>query len=122
MGGWGGSPVEELLPVTIPERSDALQHHRGFTFEPADVSHPAVAGIDFSDMPIAIGFNRVVARPDARTLLRCGRHPILCVREVAAGRTAAYMSDAHPHWSGGWTDWPHYAAFWQKLLGWVCGG
>jgi uncharacterized membrane protein len=122
MGGWADSPLEDLLPVTIPEWSDAVQHHRGFYFEAADVSHPAVSGIDFSDMPVAIGFNRVTPRPDAKTLLRCGKHPILCVREVGKGRTAAYMSDAHPHWSGGWTDWPHYAAFWQKLLGWVCGG
>jgi uncharacterized membrane protein len=122
MGGWSGTPIEQILPVRISGPSDAIQRHTGFVFEPTGVQHPAIEELDFSDMPVAIGYNRVVAKPDAQILLRCGDDPILCVGKVGCGRVTAFMSDAHPHWSGGWTDWPHYAAFWQQLLLWVCEG
>lgn len=121
MGNWGDTPVEELLPVQIVAGHDVVQHHRGFFFEVENGEHAAVAGIDFSEMPVAIGYNRVRARPDAQVVLTCGDDPVLCTRQVGRGRTAAYTSDAHPHWSGGWTDWPHYSAFWRSVLRWVCG-
>ena len=64
--------------------------------------------------------------------------PLLAVGNAGKGRTAAFASDAAPHWVGGFVDWgtkrihqeigdgfievgEDYAAFWRNLVRWTAG-
>ena len=64
--------------------------------------------------------------------------PLLAVGSAGKGRTAAFASDAAPHWVGGFVDWGQkrihqeigggfievgedYAAFWKNLVCWTAG-
>jgi uncharacterized membrane protein len=119
MGNFHATPVEEILPVRISKKSDAQNLIQGFVAEARNRRHPIMKGIGWARVPVAIGYNKVKAKERAEVLLAYRRDPILAVWGVGAGRAAAFMTDAHPHWSGGWTDWQFYPCFWRNLLNWL---
>lgn len=121
MANYHATPVEEILPVNVSPQSDTVNFVQGFTARLAKRDHPIMQGIDWSVVPVAIGYNRVKAKETSEILMDYDGDPILVVGHCGKGRTAAFMTDAHPHWSGGWTDWDYYTAFWQNLVGWVAG-
>lgn len=101
------------------------------------------------------GYNRVGAKAGARVILEAiryrtraeassclfteeGRDVLLAVGGYGGGRTAAFTSDAAPHWIGGFVDWgdervsckiagaevevgAFYAAFFNNLIRWTAG-
>jgi uncharacterized membrane protein len=119
MGNFAGTAVEEVLPVRISKSSDAQNVIRGFSPEVKNRRHTLMKGISWSNLPVAVGYNKVRAKKDGEILLAYRKDPILAVRKYGKGRAAAFMTDAHPHWSGGWTDWKYYSKFWTNLLNWV---
>ena len=117
-GGWRGSLIEKLLPVTCLTRDDRLNFPSGAHFflkEP----HVMFAALSMASPPAVVGINQVKVKPGSRTLLCLKQilgdgmkitydsreHPLLVVRNHAGMRTAAYMSDFAPHWCGGFVDW-----------------
>jgi len=120
IGGYRGTVIEQRLPVAIGETDDRVNCAQPcIAVKRAD--HPVLESLPFAEPPGIGGYNRVVADPDAVTVLeavRFGVHaddvvsfepdgdpdPLLVVRE-AAGRSVAFMTDVAPHWVGGLVDW-----------------
>ena len=151
-GNYSGTLIEEILPVRMSRSDDRVN-----TSYPCLVvkreEHPILAELPFIKPPCIGGYNRVEAKGDARILLEViryrtraqasactfaeeGRDVLLAVGEHGRGRSAAFTSDAAPHWVGGFVDWGEeriscrfvqrevevgafYAAFFGNLIRWT---
>ncbi len=117
-----GTPVEEVLPVTMQPYDDRIEVPQGMAPEVAG-THPILDGID-GDWPPILGFNEVTAKPNATVLATASdlyrRLPVLAVGEHGAGRTMVWTSDIGPHWLPSATfEWPHFTRLWGQALGWL---
>jgi len=121
LGEYHESPLAEVLPVAMLAEDD-----RRNCAQPCLVrkvaDHEILEGLPWQSPPAIGGFNALVAKPQAQTLLRAatfsvrlgaGRFeftageewPLLVVGEYGRGRTAALATDVAPHWVGGLVDW-----------------
>lgn len=119
-GNWNTSPLAELLPVTISEQDDRINHDQVALLR-CIADHPIAAGLPWDDCPPCVGgYNRFVAKPNTTTVLEVARQsvqrmgdgfqvrdtvidPMLVVAE--RGRIACLATDAAPHWVGPFVDW-----------------
>jgi hypothetical protein len=120
--GYRGTPLAEVLPVEMSASDDRVNSAQPCLVEKLR-DHPIVDGLPLDRPPGIGGYNRVVAKPDATTIL-AARHvavsrddagqyaftmgqasPLLVVGTFGRGRTAAFASDVAPHWVGGLVDW-----------------
>ena len=67
-GGYGGTPIEEILPVRIISSNDAVEN--GPVRLGAIAVHPILDGLDCSGFPAMHGYNRVVAKPQSTVVMR----------------------------------------------------
>jgi uncharacterized membrane protein len=110
-GGWKGSAVEKLLPVTCLGRDDRVNFPSGaWIFSKR--KHPAFRSLSFKNPPVICGLNRVQPKKGALTVLTAktaGRtrkeYPLLVVGNDKRKRVAALATDLAPHWCGGLVDW-----------------
>jgi uncharacterized membrane protein len=121
-GGYQQTAIAEVLPVTLLESDDRVnqscccmvrQNHK----------HPVVRDLPFEQNPPSIGgFNRLIAKADSDVVLSAIEYrafwreselhfetkcesPLLVLGTNGEGRTAAFASDAAPHWVGPLVDW-----------------
>src|ERR1700733_5868333 len=90
-----GTPVEDVLPVTISAVDDRVERPPGVRPEPVAPAHPVLAGIP-APWPGLLGYNRVTARPGAEVLARCAGDPLVACWEYRAGRRAGLTSGGAP--------------------------
>jgi uncharacterized membrane protein len=117
-----GTAVEAVLPVTCHSIDDRQECPEGIVPEVTQASHPIMKGLP-GPWPYFLGYNRVVAKPEAAVVMKAGADPFLAAWPCGKGRAAAFASDCAPHW--GPTDflkWEGYAPFWGNLVGWLAGG
>lgn len=120
------TPIEEILPVQCLPYDDRVETPE--SFKPVVVpgeNHPILSGIDL-DWPYLLGFNEVIAKPDATVLVKApeeyGGLPLLATRAFGQGRTLAWMTDIGPHWlPPEFSDWPGYKRLWTQALSWAVG-
>ncbi|MET7765659.1 glutamine amidotransferase [Streptomyces sp. NPDC005393] len=118
-GRYGMSPLAEPLPVTMLPYDDRVERSEGVEVEVCEPDHPVLGGTP-SDWPHLLGYNKLMAKPDATVVARVGEDPMLVVGEYGQGRTAAFASDLAPHWAPPeFLDWPHYAGMWTAMLSWT---
>lgn len=120
-GEYRGTPLEKVLPVYLAQYDDRVNCPQGCVLRQIR-RHPVVDGLPWDSPPVVAGFNRLAAKPEARTLLVGARlrimdkvhelefsevevAPILVVGKYGQGRTAALACDVAPHWVGGMVDW-----------------
>lgn len=120
-GEYRGTPLEKVLPVYLAQYDDRVNCPQGCVLRQVR-RHPVVDDLPWESPPVIAGFNRLAARPEARTLLVGARlrimdkvhelefsevevAPILVVGKYGQGRTAALACDVAPHWVGGMVDW-----------------
>jgi uncharacterized membrane protein len=116
---YGDTAVEECLPVTIAPLDDRVETPDGATGEVVDAAHPLVAGIA-GDWPVLLGYNRVVARPEADLVATVRGDPLVAGWRFGDGRSAVFTSDCSPHWAPPpFVAWEHYAQLWDNLVTWV---
>ncbi len=117
---WGATRLAEALPVTMSRYDDRTEVPDGVN--PMVVaSHEVVAGLPEA-WPYFLGYNQVVAKPEAQVVVTAGADPLLVVGSLGEGRTAAFTSDCAPHWgSPEFMAWPGYAPFWSQLVTWLAG-
>ena len=117
-GGWKGSTIEKLLPVTCAPSDDRMNFPGG--------AYPVLArpckmfrSVSFENPPAIVGANRIRAKRGVHVILTLQKiiasgsglrrqsvsHPLLVVDPDPAKRIAAYTSDFAPHWCGGLVDW-----------------
>jgi uncharacterized membrane protein len=118
---YGMSPLADVLPVTLLPHDDRIEMSGGLTAVIDEPAHPVLGGTP-AQWPPLLGFNRVVAKPDATVVARAGQDPLLVVGQYGAGRAVAFTSDLAPHWAPPeFVEWPHYAALWTSILSWAAG-
>ena len=118
-GNYHNTEVEKVLPILCSPSPDDIAVYRGFHPRAVDKNHPIFQGIPWNDFPVLVGYNRVILREGADLLLEYSGDPVLAVREVGNGRSAAFTSDCAPHWCGGLVDWPYYDKFWSRIIRWL---
>lgn len=123
-GGWGRTPLREILPVQCMEYEDLRESTEGFVMEPAKASrHPILDGIDFTTMPPVLGFNRVKPREGCQVLAQWKNEgdPALTIGQFGKGRVLAYTSDPAPHWGCNFVFWQQYPKLWVNAARWLVG-
>lgn len=123
-----GTPVEEVLPVSILPYDDRVEVPEGF--RPVVVGsddHPILHGLG-TEWPLLLGYNEVVLKdaPETELLAKvppeAGGHPLLAVRRYGQGKTLAWTSDIGPHWlPEDFAKWPGFARLWRQALAWLAG-
>jgi uncharacterized membrane protein len=119
-----GTPVEEVLPVTMLPVDDRVEVPEGLRPEQVG-DHPILAGIS-GEWPMVLGFNEVAAKPEATVIARASaryRHlPIIAAGTHGKGRSLVWTSDIGPHWlPADVLKWPHFPRLWRQMLDWLCG-
>lgn len=110
----------DLLPVRMLGHDDRVECPEGIHPQVVE-QHPVLDGID-PEWPHFLGYNRLIAKPDATTVLREGNDPFLVLGSHGQGRVAAFASDCSPHWgSPEFVGWEHYPRFWGQLVEWLAG-
>jgi uncharacterized membrane protein len=116
---YGGTPIEEILPVTLLPGDDRIEIPEGQCPHVVSGDHPIVAGLP-PEWPHLLGYNRVVAKPDATVVANVGEDPLLVAWDYAKGRTVAFTSDCAPHWCpDSFLSWARYGQLWKQLVQWV---
>lgn len=120
-GGWGRTPLREILPVQCLDFEDLRESTEGFRAEPVVKTHPLLKGLKLSSMPPVLGYNRVVAREGCPVLARWQPEgdPAIAVGQFGKGRVVAYTSDPAPHWGCNFVFWKQYAKFWVNACRWL---
>ncbi len=123
-----GTPVEEVLPVSLLPYDDRVEVPEGFKPEivgPRD--HPILAGLG-EEWPILLGYNEVrLKEGDQVELLAkvpddAGGHPLLAIGRYGLGRTLAWTSDIGPHWlPEEFAKWAGFGRLWRQALSWLAG-
>ena len=118
-GRFGMSPLADPLPVTMLTHDDRIEKSEGVGVKVSEPGHPAL-GDTPADWPELLGYNRLIAKPDATVVAKVGDDPMLVVGNYGKGRAAAYASDLAPHWAPQeFLDWPHYSGLWASILKWT---
>ena len=119
-----GTPVEDVLPVTILPWDDRVEVPEGFRPEMrGPAAHPILDGLGAA-WPMLLGYNEVALKEGAELLLKvpddAGGHPLLATGAYGKGRAIAWTSDIGPHWCPpGFVSWAGYGRLWQQCLSWL---
>lgn len=77
----------------------------------------ATAGIDWSQVPLLLGYNTTKPKPTADVLLATERgEPLYATWRYGLGQTAAFTSDAKARWGSEWLGWSGYGKFWAQTV------
>lgn len=115
------TPIEEVLPVTMLTFDDRVEVPEGAQAEVLAGDHPIVRGIP-APWPALLGYNEVVAKPEATLIARVGPHPLLVAGAYGKGRTMAWTSDIGPHWCPEpFVSWEGYGRLWLQAMQWLAG-
>jgi uncharacterized membrane protein len=116
---WGGTAVEDVLPVTMLAGDDRVEVPSGAQPVVRITGHPIVEGLP-STWPALLGYNRVVPRAGSEVLVEVGADPLLVAGRHGDGRAVAFTSDCGPHWCPPpFVGWDGYATLWGQLATWV---
>lgn len=123
-GGWGRTPLSDILPCECLPVEDLRESTEGFKAEPVLAAHPVLKGIDLASMPPILGFNRVRPREGCEVVATWTGEdsPAITVGEFGRGRALAYTSDPAPHWGCNFVFWEHYAQLWTNACDWLSSG
>ncbi|MET9532531.1 glutamine amidotransferase [Streptomyces sp. NPDC006649] len=115
------TPIEDVLPVQILPYDDRVECPEGVRGELTGETHEVTTGLA-PQWPILLGYQRLVAKPDASVLATVESRPLLAVREEGAGRTLAFASDISPHWAPTeFIEWEGYQQLFHQAVTWLAG-
>jgi uncharacterized membrane protein len=118
---YAGTAVEAALPVTMLSGDDRVEVPEGAAPRLRDPEHPIAAGLG-GDWPQLLGYNRLVARPEATTVATVGDDPLLVAWGYGSGRAVAFASDCGPHWAPPeFLAWDGYGRLWAQMAAWAGG-
>lgn len=118
---YAGTAVEDALPVLMQSHDDRVEAPQGAQPHVGDAGHPLLSGVS-GEWPVLLGYNKVVAKPDAQVLVRVGGDPLIVVGTHGKGRSVAFTSDCGPHWAPPpFVEWPGYARLWNGIANWAAG-
>jgi uncharacterized membrane protein len=117
-GGWGRTPLRDILPVTCLPYEDLVESTEGFKPVVTSAGRAKLKGISFDACPPILGYNLTARRSDCEVLMEIGNEgaPLLATRNVGVGKVLAFTSDPAPHWGCNFVFWSEYAKFWQTCI------
>lgn len=119
-GRYGGTPIEELLPVQIKDGDDRVEMNEGFSFQVIKPNHPIMKNIPWKEADYyLLGYQRLKAKKEAEVLATYNDDPIIAVWHFGEGRSMAFASDVAPHWVGSFSEWKYYGEFWIRVIRWL---
>ena len=111
--------LEEVLPVTMYERDDRIEAPQGGKIVVKNGGHPILQGVS-AEWPVALGYNEVIAKPEADVLAEIDGKPFLATMEAGRGRSLVWTTDIGPHWCPTtFVEWEGYAKIWQQAMRWL---
>jgi uncharacterized membrane protein len=118
---YAASPIGPILAVEPLTVDDRAERPGGAVPQIACPDHPALGGTG-TTWPALLGFNRTLSREGSQILAEIDGHPLVAVREVGLGRSAAFTSDMSPHWAPpAFVSWDGYAPLWTAIVAWAGG-
>lgn len=118
---YAGTAVEQALPVTLLGGDDRAELPEGVAARLDAADHPIAAGLG-GEWPLLLGYNRLVARPEATLVASVGGDPLIAAWQYGQGRAVAFASDCGPHWAPPeFLAWPGYARLWSQMAEWAGG-
>jgi uncharacterized membrane protein len=135
-GGYGGTPISEILPVEldyIPTQQAFSKTELQAKLTEIGARHPVMKIIPnqeenkkgWEEMPELDGLNKAEGlKPNAIPLLVTPEgDPILVLNQAGSGKVASFLSDSSWKWSfvrsGEGEAYPYYEKFWNRLLLWL---
>ncbi len=132
-GGYGHSPIEQILPIQLELGSDWHKEEVRAVLTEAGIRHPITdfgGGNPFEQLPPLDSFNLAMRVDPAATVLLAhpferigrGRAPLVAIREVGRGRSAAVLTDGTWRWrfrAGAGEGSRPYQRFWSNMLRWL---
>jgi Mg-chelatase subunit ChlD len=106
-----------LKDTFIASRSAILEE----TFMPViSETHPALAGIDFREMPHLKGYCITAEKPLSSVALTSPKKdPLLALWRSGLGKSVAFTSDEGEKWATQWQGWGEFSPFWLQLTRWT---
>ena len=118
---YAGSAVEAALPITMLSADDRVELPEGVVPDLTLPEHPIANGLH-GTWPHLLGYNRLIARPEAQVIARVGSDPLIVAWNYGAGRAVAFASDCGPHWAPPeFLAWDGYARLWSQMAEWTGG-
>lgn len=117
-GGWGRTPLADILPVRCLDHEDLRESTEGFHPELTPAGKKVFKNIDVESCPPILGYNQTLPIDEGEVLIKFREtgDPLLAVRQVGRGRVLAYSSDPAPHWGCNFVYWQEYPRFWLECL------
>jgi len=120
-GKWKRTHIEDILPVTMLEGDDRCELPEGADLSCAPDSHSILKGLPAA-WPYILGYNRLIAKGGAQTLVSFQGDPIIAAGTYGKGRSLAYATDCTPHWAPpAMHGWEHYPTLWNNIVTWLSG-
>ena len=111
--------LEEILPVEMLPCDDRKEHPEGFSVEIDPDRHPILNGFP-KQWPALLGYNKLIAKPDADVIVEYDGDPILALGTYGKGKTFAWASDCAPHWmSPEFCEWEYNKKLWENIIAWA---
>lgn len=118
-GKYAGSPVEEVLPVSVLPYDDRVENPEFNVPVTVDANHPLGVGMP-ADWPTVHGYNRVLADEDAQVVVSIGSDPFIVAGTFGEGRSFVFTTDIGPHWAPQhFLDSAAYRKFWPRAIAWA---
>ena len=121
-GGWGGTLIEEILPVGIGEdNEDAVDEKIFLIPEKHQRDHPTLHGVNLRKAPALYGFNDVSVKEDGLVVavISEGDAPMLVVGTYGRGRVLTFMSNPAGGWGEDFVEWGMYNRFIVNMATWT---
>ncbi len=130
--GWRGTPLAEILAVTLEPDVGIDEGEKPFTVSPAYADHPVVELGETTEAtlnawkemaPLAGAVTGVKPKRGATVLATDGDgNPLLVVQQAGKGRVACLMADTTFRWFFTRRDTQdYYRRFWRQLVTWTGG-
>jgi len=122
VGNWGGTAVEEALPVKcLDVNDDRNEVPQGVHVEIVEKDHPIVKGLNWETCPVFTGYNRVKVKENAKIISKWKEtgDPMIAVWTFGKGRSAVFTSDISPHWGAGYQKWDNYGKSFIQMIRWL---
>lgn len=112
-----GSPIEDVLPVTVLPYDDRVETPQGC--HPIEAENNSITS-GLGEFPVILGYQKVTPKPNSQTLLTVDDSPLLVTGTYGQGRSLAYATDIAPHWaSDQFMSWENYGLFFSKCIDWL---
>jgi uncharacterized membrane protein len=114
------TPIAEILPVKMMASDDRCERPEGV--QPMKTAnHPIVDELP-EKWPHILGYQYVDTKPEATTLAKVDKDPLLVIGEHGKGRAVAYTTDIGPHWCPvEYAEWDGYGLLWRNMINWASG-